>query len=103
MLGITVLGTAGAGIVGARLFNSSLPLFIITPTLLAVFVIFIVISVRRLRSRLARERRCLTCGYSLIGTPVEDDTPDLDGGGRCPECGRWFHPLFYEGDRRAGH
>lgn len=48
------------------------------------------------RARLINQRLCLACGYSLHGL-----RPDERGCGRCPECGRPFHPEEYtapEGD-----
>jgi predicted Zn-ribbon and HTH transcriptional regulator len=40
---------------------------------------------------LVPERRCLECGYSLLGTPVGND-----GVGRCPECASTFTAAEYE-------
>ena len=42
------------------------------------------------RARLINRRLCLACGYSLHGLRT-----DQRGCGRCPECGRPFHPEEY--------
>lgn len=42
------------------------------------------------RARLINRRLCLACGYSLHGLRT-----DRRGCGRCPECGRPFHPEEY--------
>lgn len=42
------------------------------------------------RARLISQRLCLACGYSLHGLRT-----DQRGCGRCPECGRPFHPEEY--------
>lgn len=41
--------------------------------------------VKRIVPSLVPDRRCLECGYSLLGTPTDDD-----GLGRCPECASPF-------------
>lgn len=47
--------------------------------------------VKRIVPSLVPERRCLECGYSLLGTPT-----DGDGLGRCPECASAFALAEYE-------
>ena len=42
------------------------------------------------KARLINQRRCLACGYSLNGLRIGQR-----GCGKCPECGRPFHPEEY--------
>ncbi|MBT8486885.1 MAG: hypothetical protein HKO59_03925 [Phycisphaerales bacterium] len=66
---------------------------IVAPLLIAVFLcVRFEFLVRRARTRIVSQRLCLSCGYTLLRTPV-----DGEDSGRCPECGRRFWAASYAG------
>lgn len=48
--------------------------------------------VQRIEGWIVHERLCLGCGYSLKGTPFDEESQTA----RCPECARIVHALEYE-------
>jgi ribosomal protein L37AE/L43A len=49
------------------------------------------IRVKRIRKAVVKDRLCMNCGYSLLGTDTDER-----GLGRCPECGTVFSVGQYE-------